>query len=36
YTVNDPATARELFAWGADAVVTDRTDLIPPLPAAAV
>ena len=35
YTVNDPATARELFAWGVDAVVTDRLDLIPPVPAAA-
>ena len=35
YTVNDPATARELFAWGVDAVVTDRLDLIPPAPAAA-
>jgi glycerophosphoryl diester phosphodiesterase len=30
YTVNDPATARELFEWGIDAVVTDRLDLIPP------
>ena len=30
YTVNDPATARELFGWGVDAVVTDRLDLIPP------
>ncbi len=35
YTVNDPATARELFVWGVDAVVTDRLDLIPPVPAAA-
>lgn len=34
YTVNDPATARELFAWGVDAVVTDRLDLIPPALAA--
>lgn len=30
YTVNDPATARELFAWGVDAVVTDRLDLVLP------
>lgn len=30
YTVDDPATARELFAWDIDAVVTDRLDLIPP------
>jgi glycerophosphoryl diester phosphodiesterase len=28
YTVNEPATVRELFAWGVDAVVTDRLDLI--------
>lgn len=28
YTVNDPARARELFAWGVDAVCTDRIDLI--------
>ena len=32
YTVNDPATASELFSWGVDAVVTDRLDLIPPRP----
>ena len=30
YTVNDPATVRELYGWGVDAVVTDRIDLIPP------
>jgi glycerophosphoryl diester phosphodiesterase len=30
YTVNDPATARELFDWGVDAVVTDRLDLVLP------
>ena len=30
YTVNDPATVRELFAWGVDAVVTDRLDLVLP------
>jgi glycerophosphoryl diester phosphodiesterase len=30
YTVNDPATAEELFRWGVDAVVTDRLDLILP------
>jgi len=30
YTVNDPATARELFAWGVDAVVTDRADAVKP------
>jgi glycerophosphoryl diester phosphodiesterase len=30
YTVNDPIRARELFSWGADAIVTDRLDLIPP------
>ena len=30
YTVNDPAIARVLFDWGADAIVTDRLDLIPP------
>ena len=28
YTANDPATARELFGWGVDAVVTDRLDLV--------
>jgi len=36
YTVNDPATACELFAWGVDAVVTDRLDLIAPELAASV
>jgi glycerophosphoryl diester phosphodiesterase len=30
YTVNDPAIVRVLFDWGADAVITDRLDLIPP------
>jgi glycerophosphoryl diester phosphodiesterase len=30
YTVNDPETARELFDWGVDAVVTDRLDLVLP------
>ena len=30
YTVNDPETARTLFAWGVDAIVTDRLDLIGP------
>lgn len=28
YTVNDPARAAELFAWGVDAFCTDRIDLI--------
>ncbi|WP_353191245.1 glycerophosphodiester phosphodiesterase [Pandoraea pnomenusa] len=28
YTVNDPARARELAAWGVDAICTDRIDLI--------
>jgi glycerophosphoryl diester phosphodiesterase len=28
YTVNEPARARELFAWGIDALCTDRLDLI--------
>ena len=28
YTVNDPERARELFAWGVDAICTDRIDLI--------
>ena len=36
YTVNDPATARELFDWGVDTVVTDRLDLMPPGLAASV
>jgi glycerophosphoryl diester phosphodiesterase len=30
YTVNDPERARELFAWGVDALCTDRIDLIAP------
>jgi glycerophosphoryl diester phosphodiesterase len=30
YTVNDAAVARRLFAWGVDAIFTDRLDLIPP------
>lgn len=30
YTVNDPARARELLAWGMDAFCTDRIDLIDP------
>ncbi|MCJ7839164.1 MAG: glycerophosphodiester phosphodiesterase [Burkholderiales bacterium] len=30
YTVNDPEIARVLFDWGADAVITDRLDLIAP------
>jgi glycerophosphoryl diester phosphodiesterase len=30
YTVNDPARAAELFAWGVDAFCTDRIDLIAP------
>lgn len=30
YTVNDPGIARVLFDWGADAIITDRLDLIPP------
>jgi glycerophosphoryl diester phosphodiesterase len=29
YTVNDPATAKELFGWGVDALITDRHDLDP-------
>lgn len=28
YTVNDPARARELAAWGVDAICTDRIDEI--------
>jgi glycerophosphoryl diester phosphodiesterase len=28
YTVNDPARAREILAWGVDAFCTDRIDLI--------
>ncbi|MGB9107283.1 MAG: glycerophosphodiester phosphodiesterase family protein, partial [Telluria sp.] len=30
YTVNDPARARVLLAWGVDAFCTDRIDLIGP------
>ncbi|MEJ7808332.1 MAG: glycerophosphodiester phosphodiesterase family protein, partial [Telluria sp.] len=30
YTVNDPARAREILAWGVDAMCTDRIDLIGP------
>ncbi len=30
YTVDDPGRARELFAWGVDALCTDRIDLIGP------
>ena len=30
YTVNDPEIAHRLFAWGADAICTDRLDLIGP------
>jgi len=30
YTVNDPVRAKELLAWGADAICTDRIDLIGP------
>lgn len=30
YTVNDPEIVRVLFDWGADAVITDRLDLIAP------
>ncbi|HET7773585.1 MAG TPA: glycerophosphodiester phosphodiesterase [Burkholderiaceae bacterium] len=30
YTVNDPRRARELMAWGVDALCTDRLDLIGP------
>lgn len=28
YTVNDPARARQLFAWGVSAVITDRPDAL--------
>ena len=31
WTVNDPAEARMLLGWGADALITDRPDLIVPL-----
>lgn len=30
YTVNEPARAREILAWGVDAFCTDRIDLIDP------
>jgi glycerophosphoryl diester phosphodiesterase len=30
YTVNDPVRAREILAWGVDAMCTDRIDLIGP------
>ena len=30
YTVNEPARARDLLAWGVDALCTDRIDLIGP------
>ncbi|MGB3428629.1 MAG: glycerophosphodiester phosphodiesterase family protein, partial [Burkholderiaceae bacterium] len=30
YTVNEPARARDLLAWGVDAFCTDRIDLIGP------
>ncbi|MEK6348692.1 MAG: glycerophosphodiester phosphodiesterase [Burkholderia sp.] len=30
YTVNEPARARELIAWGVDLICTDRIDLIGP------
>jgi glycerophosphoryl diester phosphodiesterase len=30
YTVNEPERARELFAWGVNAICTDRIDLIGP------
>ncbi len=30
WTVNDPEIVRVLFDWGADAIITDRLDLIPP------
>ena len=30
WTVNDPADAERLIAWGADAIITDRPDLILP------
>ena len=30
YTVNEPARARELLAWGVDAFCTDRIDRIGP------
>ena len=29
YTVNDPADARRLLAWGVDSLCTDRLDLLP-------
>lgn len=30
YTVNDPLRARQLLAWGVDAICTDRLDLLAP------
>jgi glycerophosphoryl diester phosphodiesterase len=30
WTVNDPARAADLLAWGVDTVITDAVDLIPP------
>ncbi|MGE4340428.1 MAG: glycerophosphodiester phosphodiesterase [Pigmentiphaga sp.] len=30
YTVNDPGRARQLLAWGVDAICTDRLDLLTP------
>ena len=30
YTVNDPARAREIMAWGVDSVCTDRLDVLQP------
>lgn len=32
YTVNDPQRVRDLFAWGVDALCTDRIDLVRPEP----
>jgi len=33
YTVNDPARAADLFAWGLDALITDAVDRLAPDPA---
>ena len=30
WTVNDPARAADLLAWGVDTVITDAVDVIPP------
>jgi glycerophosphoryl diester phosphodiesterase len=30
WTVNDPARAQQLIAWGADTVITDAVDVIAP------